>query len=418
MPTFLPLALFPLALGTDPSAWTLQSPVFRDSAITFEEIPLQHLPKGVSGNFLFLSQSFLKEDAKSLRLSGGVLPEKARAKRLAEGQDELALSVEQWALCNTNCRVVLRTRIREQCQTRLPFVYLLNSEGRTAVFSNCFEPQVHLREVRFRLDTREVWSKRQRYTYKDQNHMMVKSYEVRAEESPHKSWVRWISNSEMLLNAKHKYFFPLSFNESDIQSEVLAYDQGPLGTLAKLSFFLEVLFFRIRLNLNSSVGYFSDEIRIPLILTVPLSGKNFKEDSGFFYGFQSPLVNSLAQIHTDLMKWKDRNTKVISRSEDRSLLLQDKGTCVRVHFSRPAGVGAAVAAPFPYLVDSQDLAQLGYAPRHSQFGVYFSLPQFEKGEYKLNLSFKVGNSEAQCRDLKQNATLAGDAQVLEVLQID
>jgi hypothetical protein len=405
----LSLSLFPKAHNTLPEEWAAHSPLSQDVSL----IPVQRMPRSSQGNFRFERASFPESDAALLRAQDGVLPARSRENSYPSRNDDLILPRAAFAECNAVCVHKIEHWRVAHC-TSQNFFFKVTQANQSSFFHNCVQkdkPKTDLHSlenfegsprVRFRLDSRVVWSQTQQYTYNAQNSMLVDRYSLFSKSGSPETY---ITGSEMHLYAKPKFFFPLHFTEKDIQSEVVAYDQGPWATLAKLSFFLEVLFFRIRLKLTSSLAFLQDSIEIPLVLTAPISGTSFRSGSGFFYGFKSQTIEP-EDVETDL-SWLNSTARSPSpRAEFADQQAQDASgyaflaqakTCVRVTFE---GKG-----PRPRLATSESLRAFGFPKVESKWGVFFDLTEFTKGEHRYTVLFEAGQSTERCVDLRKGAKL-------------
>ena len=392
---FVALSQIPLALQTNAaelSAFSANPDSNPQQQV--RSVPLQFIPKTSKGNYLFLGQSFREQDSQILKQTNGILPLRKRSARVLEPQDTLAFQNQDFLFCEDACETSVRKKIMQNCPLS-PFIYKVTLRARSLFLAQCNLGILDDPHVKFRLDTRTVWSQKQQYEFKKENQMMVESYHVNSEKG---NWVRWISGSEMQLFVDPKSFFSMRFSEQDIHSEVMAYDQGPLATLAKLSFFLEVLFFKVKLDLTSSVGFFEQQIQIPLFLTVPVNGDLFNPNSGFYFGFTSPLVKSLEEIQTSLPLLKQSvGSGFLKFDSGRFVLLKKGETCVKVILQPPSSLDKTL--PLPYLVSASQLSELGFRDLKTQFGVYFPLSNFKKGEYRVNVDFWAGGSELECSEL-------------------
>src|SRR5690606_36012866 len=81
----------------------------------------------------------------------------------------------------------------------------------------------------------------------------------------------------------------MRFDSDDIVSQLEATRLGPVGDLANLSFFLKILFFKIRMSLTTSVGFYEDSGHIPMMVNIPVDARKYlNPGSGILYSWEVP----------------------------------------------------------------------------------------------------------------------------------
>ena len=94
-------------------------------------------------------------------------------------------------------------------------------------------------------------------------------------------------DSQLMIKADVKNFFTMRFDSDDIVSKLEATRLGPIGDLANLSFFLKILFFKIRMSLTTSVGFYEDSGHIPMMINIPVNAtKYLNAGSGILYSWE------------------------------------------------------------------------------------------------------------------------------------
>ena len=145
-----------------------------------------------------------------------------------------------------------------------------------------------LSQVTFDTKQKTVESENYRYLFSTVNHMLFRKiiFYVNSENAAIKEQDT-AGNSDMLIRADVKKFFTLSFGKSDVESELENYMLGPIALSAKVSFFLKILFFRIRLKLSTDVSFFPDAANIPMMVTIPVDAyKYLNAKSGILYSWE------------------------------------------------------------------------------------------------------------------------------------
>ena len=92
--------------------------------------------------------------------------------------------------------------------------------------------------------------------------------------------------SELLIHSDVKNFFTMSFDSSDIESDLEKTRLGPVSDLAQLSFYLRILFFRIKMALTTDVAFYGDAGHIPMMVQLPVDAtKYLNPGSGILYSW-------------------------------------------------------------------------------------------------------------------------------------
>lgn len=95
-------------------------------------------------------------------------------------------------------------------------------------------------------------------------------------------------NSQLKIRADVKRFFSLNFGINDIESRLKHQYAGPIAFVSTLDFFLNIFFFKINLELNTSLGFFNRSVNVPMILHMPVDASRWVyPGSGIFYAWES-----------------------------------------------------------------------------------------------------------------------------------
>jgi hypothetical protein len=254
------------------------------------------------------------------------------------------------------------------------------------------------------------------YVYAADNHMLLEAFSLREKKEAGSGQgqgggslpaVPLLVGSEMHLHGKPRYFLPLHFTAKDVGSELIAYMQKPLGTSGQLSFFLDVLFFKIKLNLKSAVTLYKDAVHVPVVMTLPLSGASLREGSGMFYGFHAASREVVDAIQTTLPRLGAPGAPEVRTAGRPTFFLSRGDACVAVaiHDSqelRELGFQPHIAYP-------SDLKALGFPKVAADFGVFYDVRKLKKGRYRFDVWFYVARGES-CGRLARDAAEGFEAE--------
>lgn len=91
-------------------------------------------------------------------------------------------------------------------------------------------------------------------------------------------------DSRLLIKADVKKFFTMNFDSDEIESHLEASRLGPVGDLARLSFFLKILLFKIKMSLSTDVAFYTDAGHIPMMVNIPVNAYEYLNPaSGILY---------------------------------------------------------------------------------------------------------------------------------------
>ena len=152
-------------------------------------------------------------------------------------------------------------------------------------------PQTSSEKMNFNLTERRVESDRYVYFFSSDNHMLFNKILFKVNESESEAVIKQneiANSSDMIIRADIRNFFLMMFGKHDVESELESYMKGPIALSAKVSFFLKILFFRIKLQLSTDVSFFPDSANIPMMVTIPVDAKKYLHPkSGILYSWNS-----------------------------------------------------------------------------------------------------------------------------------
>ncbi len=175
---------------------------------------------------------------------------------------------------------------KEKLPCQGPHVYEVKDEkGRYAYLTNCgvlAAPVFHPFKVSFEKDAHLLESPVYRYKFNPENYMQFNSIAFKSGTG----WATVAEDSRMLIRADVKNFFDMNFDSRQIESHLEASRLGPVGNLARLSFYLRILFFKIDLKLSTDVGFYQDSGRIPMMVNIPVNAQEYLHPgSGILYSW-------------------------------------------------------------------------------------------------------------------------------------
>ncbi len=138
-----------------------------------------------------------------------------------------------------------------------------------------------------------VSSKYYKYSFNPENHILFQNIEILQD----RQWVSVARDSNVSFRLDIKNFFNLNFGPSAITSKLEEFRQGPLGLVGKVSFYLNLLFFKIKLSLITDVYFYENQVNVPMIMYAPRDlSKNLNQKSGIYYSWKSTLPFSRTGI--------------------------------------------------------------------------------------------------------------------------
>ena len=129
-----------------------------------------------------------------------------------------------------------------------------------------------------------ISSKYYRYSFNPENHILFQNIEILQDNK----WVSVAHDSNINFHLNVKNFFNLNLGPSAITSKLEDFRLGPLGLVGKVSFYLNLLFFKIKLSLITDVYFYEKQVNVPMIMYAPRDlSKNLNQKSGIYYSWKS-----------------------------------------------------------------------------------------------------------------------------------
>ncbi len=246
------------------------------------------------------------------------------------------------------------------------------------------------------------------YTYKfnPDNHMLFKSIDF----SQKRKIQRIADNSNLLIFSDLKNFFSLSF-EDDIQSQLNSHRIGPLGVSANVNFFLEILFFKIKLSLMTDVNFFPDSAHIPMKVYTPYdTKKHLNTNSGILYSWLNSEDLELDSKST-ILKFSEF-MDINNREKKIKALCPDRSECIFKLIYNSKSIGNNLVMEFhiskelltknfyPVFIDdlsqleklSWPMKRLNRKIEEKQVGLFFAISALGQGESAWDFWLRLGNN--------------------------
>ena len=202
------------------------------------------------------------------------------------------------------------------CRGRPVFELRDPSSGRVAYLTNCGsfgDPLVFPSLVDFKPEKDYLESPVYRYRFNPDNYMQFESINFR--DAVQGTWETIAEHSALMIHADVKNFFSMNFDAHEIESHLEAHRLGPIGDLARLSFFLKILFFKIKMSLSTDVGFYENSSHIPMMVNIPVdASKYLNPGSGILYTWilsptaqKAPRKLAMPSMNTTLIKkgWQE-----------------------------------------------------------------------------------------------------------------
>lgn len=173
--------------------------------------------------------------------------------------------------------------------------------GRYAYLTNCGPTAIQPKlpsAVAFDHIEHRLESDNYRYRFNPDNYMQFDEISFRNAQGTYDVIAK---NSKLMIRADVKNFFTMNFDSDEILSQMEAQRLGPVGNLARLSFFLKIFLFKIRMSLATDVGFFADSGHIPMMVSLPINAyDHLHPKSGILYSWELSAAGSKAAKTVDM----------------------------------------------------------------------------------------------------------------------
>jgi hypothetical protein len=217
--------------------------------------------------------------------------------------------------------------------------------------------------------------------------------------------------AKLRIRSDVKRFFTLDFASGDVESIIASHRQGPLGFLANLTFYLRILFFKIDLELNTGMSFFSNAVHIPMILHMPVEAHEWLHPaSGTLYSWQAnpavvklhadeglmPLLNA----KTVLGGWEEIAKKGLTLCEGALCTYWLRGTFGERDFAMKYAIPRSLVErgfyPMLTLDAERSEVELGWRDandvdqKQKRVGIYFESSGLRQGEHGWEFWIQLG----------------------------
>ncbi len=243
------------------------------------------------------------------------------------------------------------------------------------------------------------------YEFNPKNHLLFRNIAIgRGEQKK-----SFMSDSYVSIRSDFKNFFTLNFDDTDIISQLESYREGPLGVVAQVSFYLKILFFKIRLQLTNDVNFFIDSAFLPATTTLPANAFDYLHPkSGIIYGWKKlrgdlkidmPIldpkeiengISSLQKIGLSYCRGSHCPYQVALNDGDESLIFETDFPRELVSFGF-----------FPFFFsNAQSMKEkMGWKKiPDDYYGFYYETSQMPKGQHLYDLWIRLGSKKINERD--------------------
>jgi hypothetical protein len=243
--------------------------------------------------------------------------------------------------------------------------------------------------------------------------MQFQSFKFRSKDG---AWLDVATDSRIYIRADVKNFFTMHFDSQQIESSLENSRQGPLGSLARVSFFLRILLFKIRMSLTTDVSFFRDSGHIPMMVNIPVEAFQYlNPGSGIVYSWL--LATSAHTVFRDMDMPRFDGALVRRGFVELSQLglAYCRGEECRYRYTvdfdgRPLVMDLLIRRYlvergfFPMFVEDTavirkqmgwDADSFGEAPRH---GIYFEVSGLPKGGHPWDFWMGLGNAGIPSHD--------------------
>lgn len=183
---------------------------------------------------------------------------------------------------------------------RLYKIYLKHQGENKAVFLGVYPKGKAPKEslstkkgyVNLDLENAKIETTQYLYFFNPKNYLMLKDFYTL---DPKQTKKKLLTASSFYLKLNLKYFFAISVNHNDVNSELEAYKVGPIRAIARVDFSYRLMSMKMDLGMYTEVVFFENSIFLPAILENPINSESIlNPGSDFYYGFA--LVENPAEV--------------------------------------------------------------------------------------------------------------------------
>lgn len=222
-------------------------------------------------------------------------------------------------------------------------------------------------------------------------------------------------DSKLMIRADVRKFFTMHFDSDEIISKLEASRLGPVGDLARLSFFLKILVFKIKMSLSTDVGFFSDSGHIPMMVSLPVNSYDYLHPrSGILYSWKlgpsaakAPKIVDMPLLDPEAVKKGASHLATVGKKHCRGGLCDYRYT-VEIgprRLSMDLGIQRALVDRgfFPIYVDDVEKYreamgwEIDKKDATGRVGMYFEVSGLPKGGHPWDFWLKLGSTGDQTK---------------------
>ncbi len=223
---------------------------------------------------------------------------------LTSSGDTIFLSQENSGGARSNINQIRELVKRERCDGQpaseleylpakdpgnLRWFYLLRCKGKGSKKAADAQFSRDQLPVRFNSKDLSLSSADFSYLMDPVNQMLFKRLEIsHAETAGGVRLLPYLENGGFDIRADFKNFFTMHFTSGNVESKVVAFQEGISGTIVRLSFAMKVLFLRLDLQLATDVLFRRDMAFLPMTMKIPAEARRYVHpNTGVLYSWFS-----------------------------------------------------------------------------------------------------------------------------------
>ena len=264
------------------------------------------------------------------------------------------------------------------------------SNGRSAWLFSCTKPSEFKPTITYNAKDGVISSKYYNYHFNKENHILFNRIELR--EAGQSFDIAW--QSDVNIHADVKNFFSLNFGPSDITSILEDFRLGPVGLVGKVSFYLNMLFFKIKLALVTNVNFFDRSVYIPMVMHAPVNlSKYLHKKSGIVYAWKSQSSYLLKNIPraTGPHQISEMENPCLSSYCAFSLFSKD---LFKMQFHIPKDMYERQFFPIWVKANGENQSIIPALKKlDGSNGLYFEISSLEKGDHRWDFWMALASTE-------------------------
>lgn len=263
------------------------------------------------------------------------------------------------------------------------------------------------------LKKRIVKSPNYEYRYSKENNLLFDSISLFESTKP------LIKNSDLLIHSDFKYFFTMNFDSSDIKSSINNTRFSSFGLEADVSFYLKLLFFKIKLSLVTDAYFYDDLVVVPMVMHIPKSANEHVNPGSSILYYWDILKGHFEQsVHMPNIGPKSSLISIENEKKRISEVLRNYCSLGICRFNINYGFGdfkSVLDFEIPY-----HLVKKGFYPQYfsknplvdkdgeivtelkeiedgyKRQGVYFDYSKLTRGSHRWDFRIKFEKNKKQC----------------------